>query len=68
MPRMSKHIIAKSCGYPKGSYVDFAGLDGRIFTLPREASVIRQVADKAEESAEAIVVDSIAAVIRQLAE
>jgi len=36
---MSKHIIAKSYGNKKGSYVDFAGLDGRIFTLPREVSV-----------------------------
>ncbi|HEY0669672.1 MAG TPA: hypothetical protein VGD22_15925 [Sphingobacteriaceae bacterium] len=36
--RMSKHIIVKSDEYKKRRYVDPAGIDGKLFTLPREIS------------------------------
>ena len=33
---MSKHIIVKSSEFQKRIYVDPAGIDGKLFTLPRE--------------------------------
>jgi len=35
---MSKHIIAKSDEYQKLIYVDPAGIDRKLFTLPGEIS------------------------------
>ena len=35
---MSKHIFVKSSEYQKRIYVDPAGIDGKLFALPREIS------------------------------
>ncbi len=37
---MNKHIIVKSEEYKKLIYVDPAGIDGKLFALPREISLI----------------------------
>ena len=37
---MGKHIFVKSDEYQKRIYVDLAGIDGKLFALPREISQI----------------------------
>ena len=37
---MSKHTFVKSSEYQKRIYVDPAGIDGKLFALPREVSLI----------------------------